>query len=88
MTSDPVTNLAVRPLRPVPCRAVRGVFEGLSCPDVMVARDSLPSVPFLGAIVYVDHEAGARPSARAARVAPKRRGGGRTHRVDRRSRVF
>ena len=31
--------------------------RGDSCPDVMVARDSLPAVPFFGAVVYVDHEA-------------------------------
>ncbi|CAK9115003.1 unnamed protein product [Durusdinium trenchii] len=45
------------------------VHEGLSCPDVMVARDSLPSVPFLGAIVYVDHEAGIGPGRDAGRLA-------------------
>lgn len=45
------------------------VHPGDSCPDVMVARDSLPAVPFFGAVVYVDHEAGIGPGRDAGRLA-------------------
>eukprot|EP00434_Breviolum_minutum_P003115 symbB.v1.2.002741.t2/scaffold146.1/size298692/22 len=45
------------------------VHPGLSCPDLMVARDSLPAVPFLGAIIYVDHEAGIGPGRDAGKLS-------------------
>ena len=43
--------------------------RGLGCPDVLVARDSLPTMPFSGAIVYVDHEAGIGAGRDAGRMA-------------------
>ena len=35
--------------------------SGIRCPDVLIARDSLPGMPFPGALVYVDHEASQDP---------------------------
>merc|ERR1740129_2199589 len=34
------------------------VRQALPCADVLVVRDSLPMLPFPGALVYIDHEAG------------------------------
>lgn len=44
------------------------VQDGLLCADVIVARDSLPPRPFLGTIVYLDHEAGLGPGRDAGRL--------------------
>ncbi|CAE8596460.1 unnamed protein product, partial [Polarella glacialis] len=44
------------------------VRHGLPCSDVLVVRDSLPSMPFPGALVYVDHEAGLGPGRDAGRL--------------------
>ena len=35
--------------------------SGIRCPDVLIARDSLPGMPFPGVLVYVDHEASRGP---------------------------
>eukprot|EP00439_Symbiodinium_sp_Y106_P071575 s915_g12.t2 len=45
------------------------VLEGIRCPDVLIARDSLPGMPFPGALVYVDHEAGIGPGRDAGTLA-------------------
>ncbi|CAE7615288.1 fucT [Symbiodinium natans] len=45
------------------------VLEGIRCPDVLTARDSLPGLPFPGSLVYVDHEAGIGPGRDAGNLA-------------------
>ena len=44
------------------------VRAALPCADVLVARDSLPSTPFPGAVLYIDHEAGLGPGRDAGRL--------------------
>lgn len=44
------------------------VRPALPCADVLIVRDSLPTGPFPGALVYVDHEAGIGPGRDAGRL--------------------
>ncbi|CAK0823014.1 unnamed protein product, partial [Prorocentrum cordatum] len=44
------------------------VRPALPCADVLVVRDSLPGLPFPGALVYIDHEAGIGPGRDAGRL--------------------